>query len=157
MNRSYSVRLIVLECFLLAAPCSALVGEGYDLIWNTLNGGGDKSSNGDLTLTGTIGQPEASAADALTGGLYSLTGGFWGVVLPACTTFAAADFDHDCDVDGDDFNAFKTCASRSGVPPGPGCATGDLDHDGDVDMDDFGIFQRCYSGAANPPPAGCGH
>jgi len=51
-------------------------GGGYDLTWNTVDGGGYTfSTGGGYTLGGTVGQPDAGA---LTGGGYTLTGGFWG-------------------------------------------------------------------------------
>ena len=52
----------------------AQTGGGYDLTWNTLDGGGGTSSGGGYSLSGTIGQPDAGE---LTGGTYSLKGGFW--------------------------------------------------------------------------------
>ena len=41
-------------------------------------GGGGTSTNGQFSLSGTIGQPDASGA--LTGGNFSVTGGFWALV-----------------------------------------------------------------------------
>jgi hypothetical protein len=51
-------------------------GGGYELTWSTSDGGGGASSGGIYTLNGTIGQPDAGAA--LSGGGYTLVGGFWG-------------------------------------------------------------------------------
>jgi hypothetical protein len=145
-------------------------GGGYDLTWNSIDAGGGTSSGGGFELRGTIGQPDASAANAIAsvGGDYQLTGGFWAVAVPACTTFVAPDFDRDCDVDADDFNRFKACATAERVPYNPaGLPTGctftpsgghiapDFDTDGDVDMRDFAVFQRCTSGADLPPRPGC--
>jgi hypothetical protein len=56
-------------------PTLAQSGGGYDLTWNTVDGGGATfSSGGSYTLGGTIGQPDAGA---LSGGSYTLAGGFW--------------------------------------------------------------------------------
>jgi len=56
-------------------------GGGYDLSWWTIDGGGVTfATGGTFNLGGTVGQPDAS--NALTGGTYSLTGGFW--FTPAC-------------------------------------------------------------------------
>jgi hypothetical protein len=49
--------------------------QNYSIDWYKVAGGGGTSSGGSYSLSGTIGQPEASGA--LTGGNYSLTGGFW--------------------------------------------------------------------------------
>src|SRR5438477_1677189 len=48
--------------------------------WLTVDGGGGTSSGGSFTLTGTIGQPDAGR---LSGGNYTLEGGFWpGIIVP---------------------------------------------------------------------------
>jgi hypothetical protein len=66
----------LLALFLLAsAAVHAQTGGGYDLTWNTLDGGGATfSTGGDYQLGGTLGQPEAGQ---LSGGGYALSGGFW--------------------------------------------------------------------------------
>lgn len=72
---------------LLSAGVSVQPGGGYDLSWNTVDGGGYTWSEGEgYSLGGTIGQPDAGA---LSGGAYMLGGGFWaggvaryGIYLP---------------------------------------------------------------------------
>lgn len=55
---------------------SAQSGGGYDLTWNTIDGGGATfSTGGSYSLGGTIGQPDAGS---MSGGTYQLAGGFWG-------------------------------------------------------------------------------
>jgi hypothetical protein len=72
-----------------------------------------------------------------------------------CTSFAAPDFDFDCDVDEVDFDHFRSCALGPMIAQtAAGCQNARLDADSDIDFDDFGIFQRCYSGA-NIADAGC--
>ena len=56
------------------------------------------------------------------------------------------DFDHDGDVDQEDFGDFQACLSGPGVPYSPGCADADFNGDGYVDYDDFNAFQPCVSG-----------
>jgi hypothetical protein len=56
----------------------AQTGGGYDLAWSTIDGGGATpggSTGGEYSLGGTIGQPDAGV---LSGGSYTLNGGFWG-------------------------------------------------------------------------------
>ena len=54
----------------------AQTGGGYDLTWNTIDGGGYTfREGGGYSLGGTIGQPDAKV---LSGGGYTLAGGFWG-------------------------------------------------------------------------------
>ena len=54
--------------------------QSYSLDWYKFSGGGGTCTNGQYSLTGTIGQPDASANNAMTGGGYSLTGGFWSLI-----------------------------------------------------------------------------
>jgi len=49
--------------------------QSYSIDWYKISGGGGTSSNGQFTISGTIGQHDASGA--MSGGNYSLTGGFW--------------------------------------------------------------------------------
>jgi hypothetical protein len=76
---------------LLAVAAHAQSGSGYDLSWWTIDGGGITfAAGGTFNLGGTVGQPDAS--NALTGGPYSLRGGFW--FTPACVA-------HNGDVNAD--------------------------------------------------------
>mgnify|MGYP000635348853 CR=1 FL=1 len=71
---------------LAAATTAAGPGGGaFEITWYTIDAGGTSStSGGDFDLAGTIGQPDAGAA--MTGGAFSLTGGFWAGVnsAPPC-------------------------------------------------------------------------
>ena len=49
----------------------------YSIDWQTIAGGGGTSTGGPYSLTGTIGQPDAGA---MSGGNYSLQGGFWSML-----------------------------------------------------------------------------
>ena len=63
---------------LLASIVGARAGASpsYDLSWWTVDGGGAAfSTNGGYTLGGTLGQPDAGV---MSGGGYTLAGGFWG-------------------------------------------------------------------------------
>jgi len=54
--------------------------QSYSIDWLKIAGGGGISTNGPFVLSGTIGQPDASGAmtgGPMTGGNFSLTGGFW--------------------------------------------------------------------------------
>ena len=66
---------------------SAQTGGGYDLTWNTIDGGGGTSTGGAYSLSGTIGQPDAGT---LTGGSYTLNGGFWNDALNVARLFMPA-------------------------------------------------------------------
>src|SRR5262245_22084399 len=67
--------------FSVMAVCLTFVGlakaQNYAIDWFTIAGGGGTSTGGVLAVSGTIGQP---AAGTMSGGVYSLVGGFWGVI-----------------------------------------------------------------------------
>lgn len=63
---------------LVAVPlllCQCLLAQSYSIDGFTIDGGGGTSTGGVYSVSGTIGQPDAGAP--MTGGQYSLTGGFW--------------------------------------------------------------------------------
>jgi hypothetical protein len=66
-------KLILLAAVLLPIAASAQ----YSIDWSTIDGGGGTSSNGQFTVSGTIGQPDAGT---MSGGNFSLTGGFWSLL-----------------------------------------------------------------------------
>jgi hypothetical protein len=64
--------------FLAVPGLHAQSGGPYDLSWFTIDAGGGTSTGGPYSLSGTVGQPDAGSP--MTGGQYSLIGGFWGVI-----------------------------------------------------------------------------
>ena len=52
--------------------------QNFAIDWFTIDGGGGTSTGGVYSISGTIGQPDAGPA--MTGGNYSLVGGFWSIV-----------------------------------------------------------------------------
>jgi len=63
-------------CFLIAAVSFGAIAQPFEIKWSTIDGGGGTSTGGVYAVSGTIGQPDASQ-QIMTGGDYSLTGGFW--------------------------------------------------------------------------------
>jgi hypothetical protein len=59
--------------------------QTYNIDWYTIGGGGGTSTGGVYSVSGTIGQPDAGT---MSGGNYSLVGGFWGVIAAVQTTNA---------------------------------------------------------------------
>lgn len=57
---------------------ASLLAQSYSIDWYKISGGGGTSTNGQFSVVGTIGQPDASAT--MTGGNYSVTGGFWSLI-----------------------------------------------------------------------------
>jgi hypothetical protein len=54
------------------------IAQSYSIDWYKISGGGGTSTGSVYSVSGTIGQPDASSA--LTGGNFSLTGGFWSLI-----------------------------------------------------------------------------
>jgi len=67
----------LLSFLALLAPLLASA-QTYSVNWYKIAGGGGASLEGAFSLNGTIGQQDASGA--MTGGGYSLTGGFWSLI-----------------------------------------------------------------------------
>jgi hypothetical protein len=57
---------------------AASFAQSYSIDWYKIAGGGGASGNGQYSLSGTVGQPEAGVA--MSGGKYSLAGGFWSLI-----------------------------------------------------------------------------
>jgi hypothetical protein len=74
--------LLALAALLLLAPVvlgraqgPALLEDGYDISWWTVDGGGcTRNSDGRFSLNATAGQPDAAV---WAGDGYALAGGFW--------------------------------------------------------------------------------
>jgi hypothetical protein len=58
------------------------VSARFDITWSTIDGGGGTSTGGVYTVSGTIGQPDAGR---LSGGNFTLDGGFWGLIAAVQT------------------------------------------------------------------------
>ena len=71
-----TLQLLFAGLWLLFAAGTANA-QNYSIDWYKVAGGGGTSTGGVYTVSGTIGQPEAGA---MTGGNYSLTGGFWSLI-----------------------------------------------------------------------------
>lgn len=79
LNGVFSLRAARWWALGLVLLCPIILsGQGFMLDWFTIDGGGGTSTGGVYSVTGTIGQPDASGP--LTGGNYSLTGGFWSLI-----------------------------------------------------------------------------
>ena len=52
-----------------------VLAQSFSIDWHTIDGGGGASTGGVYSVSGTIGQPDAGGP--MSGGNFSLTGGFW--------------------------------------------------------------------------------
>lgn len=66
-------KALFLMSMIAAASVSA---QSFSIDWYKISGGGGTSSGGNFSLSGTIGQADAGS---MTGGTYSLDGGFWSI------------------------------------------------------------------------------
>ena len=70
-----SIAAVILALVLGLGLVAAAIQADYDLTWWTVDTGGGMVEGGGYKLNSTIGQHDA--AQAVSGGDYSLTGGFW--------------------------------------------------------------------------------
>ena len=68
--------LVLLATF--SSQLSTAHAQQCSIDWYKIAGGGGTSTNGQYSVSGTIGQPDASLA--MSGGQYSVTGGFWALI-----------------------------------------------------------------------------
>ena len=68
--------MLLCPAAIFLAPAIIAHAQNYSIEWHTIEGGGGTSTDGVYSVSGTIGQPDANQ-QAMTGGNYSLTGGFW--------------------------------------------------------------------------------
>jgi hypothetical protein len=66
-----TLQCLSLACMLCAWEAAA---QDYSIDWYAINGGGGTSTGGVYSVSGTIGQP---APGAMSGGNFSIQGGFW--------------------------------------------------------------------------------
>jgi hypothetical protein len=67
--------LILSLCWLVS---SLGLAQQYSINWYKVAGGGGTGTGGVYSVSGTIGQPDAGGL--MSGGSYSITGGFWALI-----------------------------------------------------------------------------
>jgi hypothetical protein len=76
MNSKQVISASLVLLLLAAAPVQA--GAPWTIDWWTVDAGGEMVTTGGVwTLSGTVGQWDATDANRLTGQNWTLTGGFW--------------------------------------------------------------------------------
>ncbi len=122
------------------AVCSTAVfagpaGGSFEITWYTIDAGGiNNAAGGGYVLSGTIGQPDAGPE--MTGGQFSLSGGFWPGVqnIPSC----AADLNGDGMLNFFDVSAFLT--AYNAMDP-----VADFNDDGMFNFFDVSAFLVAYN------------
>ena len=73
-----TLRFWLAGCLLVCVLRLPAFAQSYSIDWYKISGGGGASTGATYQVSGTIGQPEAGGA--MSGGQYSLTGGFWSLI-----------------------------------------------------------------------------
>ncbi len=74
---SHSLTSPAAGVWLAFALATASQAQTFSIDWFSLDGGGGTSTGGVYSITGTIGQPDVGT---MSGGNFTLVGGFWGIV-----------------------------------------------------------------------------
>ena len=72
---------LVVGCSMLVVGCLPLLAQ-YAIDWHTIDGGGGTSTGGVYSVSVTIGQSDSGA---MSGGNFTLQGGFWGIIAAVQT------------------------------------------------------------------------
>jgi hypothetical protein len=131
--------------FLAASACAQPVID-----WYTIDGGGGTSSavlpGGDtIAISGTIGQPDAGPA--MSGGAFTITGGFWAGFASPPPTACDPDYNQDGNADQDDVAYLVNVIAGA---PNPSGRDPDFNQDGNVDQDDYITLVNVIAGAPCP-------
>jgi len=138
---NHTIRSFARRCFVTCAAIAVLAwanpgsGDTYEIDWHTIDCGGAKnSSGGGFELSGTIGQSDAGPTSGpMTGGGFSLEGGFWpgaGIVCPL-----PGDMNNDGLRNGKDIQGFVNCLVGIGA-----CLCADTDVSGAANVADIPSF-----------------
>src|SRR5436189_3631540 len=73
---------LIIALSLLTMISATVLAQSYSIDWFTIDGGGGTSTGGVYSVSGTIGQPDAGR---MSGGNYTLDGGFWGIIAAVQT------------------------------------------------------------------------
>jgi hypothetical protein len=77
-HAGFVLRTLLFFAVVACASSFRASAQSYSINWYKISGGGGTSTSATYQVSGTIGQPDASGA--MTGGSYSLTGGFWSLI-----------------------------------------------------------------------------
>ncbi len=134
MRRSLAVGVAAIAALALSVTVWAQTAGELTLPWFSLDGGGGTSANGDFTLDGTIGQPDAGR---LTRGDFAVEGGFIpGVAVLPVVAGTCGDLDGDGIVDVSDAIIILQIVVGLVNPSSTQQTLGDLNRDGIIDVAD---------------------
>ena len=118
---------------IMAASSLAGVGGGLSIDRSAIASGGGRSATKGLSVVGLIGQPTATSIPS-SGGVYTVTSGFWSVAdsAPQCP----ADLDGDGSVGAADLSLLLASWGAAGEA--------DLDGDGNVGAADLSLLLAAW-------------
>src|SRR6266478_8862259 len=76
------MRTAIFTLLAVSFGAAGVGAQNYSIDWSTIDGGGGTSTGGVYSVSGTIGQPDAGH---MSGGNYSVDGGFWGLIAAVQT------------------------------------------------------------------------
>src|SRR2546427_9756944 len=79
------MKSLKITLLLFAVTSTTALAQSYSIDWFTIDGGGGTSTGGVYSVSGTIGQPDAGK---MSGGNFTLDGGFWGIIAAVQTAGA---------------------------------------------------------------------
>ena len=74
--------LLLLLLSTINSQLSTAHAQSYSIDWHTIDGGGGTSTGSVYSISGTIGQPDAGK---MSGGNFTVDGGFWGIIAAVQT------------------------------------------------------------------------
>ena len=80
--KTRNLQSLLLGLLVLACSQAALQAQSYSIDWSKIASGGGTSTNGQYSVSGTIGQPDTGT---MSGGGYLVTGGFWSIIAAVQT------------------------------------------------------------------------
>lgn len=131
MKKSMS-RRAWLPMLLFATVPSLLMGQ-YEITSYTIDAGGSYSEGSDFELEGTVGQHDAGPNHGMSGGDFTLFGGFWTPLIVDCNCLG--DMNSDGARDGGDIQQFVLCIIIGGA-----CSCADVNGMSGIGLDDIPEF-----------------
>jgi hypothetical protein len=129
---------LVINAVLLCTAVTLIAGT-LEITWQTIDGGGvsgpGASTSASFAIAGTIAQPDASSfTSPMSGGNFTLVGGFWTPTVPTCAL--SGDMDLNTLRNGLDIQDFVNCLLGGGT----NCTCADTSGNGSVGIEDVSSF-----------------
>ena len=84
LGQNDGVKMIILTLIILTIlSVLPVAAQSFSIDWFTIDGGGGTSTGGVYRVSGTVGQPDAGPT--MSGGNYSVEGGFWSLIAAVQT------------------------------------------------------------------------